>query len=185
MQMEQMETSEAGLKDYLAVLLDRKWIVLLVFLLGAITAVYYAETATPVYRSMAVLMSESNQMTASVFPMMNPFYYRSPLEYLNNLQRLMMTGEFSSRVVEKMSQEQSIDTDVYEVLSSVSLANPEGTQMIEVVASSSEQDRVSALANIVAEVLIETTSEIKNSDTTRAIQFLTEQLAVVDTKLRE
>lgn len=183
MQMEQMETSETGLKDYVAVLLDRKWIVLLVFLLVVVAAVYHAETATPVYRSMAVLMSESNQMTASVFPMMNPYYYRGPLEYLPNLERLMMTSEFSMRVVEQMLQEQNLDIEIYEVLSSISLANPKGTQMIEVIAKSSDQSRVSVLANVVAEILIETTSEIKSSDTTRAIKFLTEQLQIVDKKL--
>jgi len=185
MQMEQMETSDAGFKDYLDLVLDRKWIVLLVFLLVVIAAVYYAETAPPVYQSMAVLMSESNQMTASVFPMMNPFYYRGPMEYLANLERLMVTAEFSARVVKQMSQEQNIDVEIYEVLESISLNNPKRTQMIEVIAESSNQNQVSILANIVADVLIETTSEIKNSDTSRAIVFLTEQMNVVDKKLRD
>ena len=86
MQMEHMEAGGMGLKDYLLVFLDRKWVVLLVFLLITTASVYYAETAPPVYLSMAVLMSESNVMTATVFPMMDPFFYRGPLEYLTNFE---------------------------------------------------------------------------------------------------
>ncbi|MFC1714526.1 GumC family protein [Candidatus Poribacteria bacterium] len=185
MQMEQMEARTMGFKDYLTIFLDRKWIILLVFLLITASAVYYAETAQPMYQTMAVLMSESNVMTASVFPMMNPFYYRGPLEYLTNLQRLMLTGEFATSVVEKMSKEHGIDIGISAAQTGVRLNNPETTQIIEVIARSGEPRRAAALANSVAEAVIEKTSEIKNSDTNRALMFLESQLEVVDENLRD
>lgn len=185
MQMEQMESSGLEFKDYLTIFLDRKWIILLIFLLVTATAVYYAETAEPIYEAMAVLMSESNVMTASVFPMMNPFYYRGPLENLNNLQRLMITGEFASSVIERMSEEHNIDVDLFEVQTGTSLNNPERTDIIEVIGKSSEPSKATALANVVAGTLIEKTSEIKSSDTDRALTFLEEQLTVMNKSLRE
>ncbi len=180
-----MEASGMGLKEYVTIFLERKWIILLVFLLITASAVYYAETAQPMYQTMAVLMSESNVMTASVFPMMNPFYYRGPLEYLTNLQRLMMTAEFATSVVETMSKEYSIDLDITAAQTGVRLNNPETTQIIEVIARSDDPRRAAAMANSVAKAVINKTSEIKNSDTSRALQFLEGQLEVVDENLRD
>lgn len=178
-------SSGMGIKDYIVVILDRKWIVLLVFLLVAAAAVYYAETTPPVYQGMSVLMSESNVMTASVFPMMDPFFYRGPLEYLMNLQRLMATEDFTSSVVQRMQDELDIDIDAMEVRGSSRLLNPKDTEIIEVSSMAGEPHKAAALANIVAEVLIEKTSEIKSSDTNRALDFLKEQMNLVDQNLRE
>ena len=185
MQMEQMEISSLGLKDYLMVILDRKWIVLLVFLLVTASAVYYAETTPPIYQSMSVLMSEANVMPASVFPMMDPFYYQGPMEYLTNLQRLMSTGEFATSVVKRMSNEWGFDVGVYEVQGGARLHNPMGTRIIEIIALADEPDKVSALANSVAQVLIEQTTNIRSADTDRAIDFLSNQLELVDNNLRD
>ncbi len=49
------EEEGASLKDNIAVILKRKWTVISIFLLGVALAAFYAFTAVPVYRSVAII----------------------------------------------------------------------------------------------------------------------------------
>jgi len=183
--MEQLEESGKNFKDYLMVILARKWIVLSVFLVVTGAAIYYAETSPPVYKAMSVLMREPNSMSESVFETMSPYYYREPWTFVENLRRLMRTRAVEAAVVKRLSEEWNIDSSIGEVRESTSLTNPEETNVLEITATSDDPNRAAALANVVAQVFIEKTSEMRSADLDRAVEFLSEQLRLVDENLRQ
>jgi len=183
--MEQLEESGRNFRDYLMVILARKWIVISIFLLVTAAAIYYVETSSPVYKATAVLIREPNSMSESVFETMSPYYYREPWTFVENLQRLMRTRNVEAAVVKRLSEEWNIDCSTGEVRESTSLTNPEDTSVLEITATSGDPDKAAALANTVAQVFIEKTSEMRSADLDRAVEFLSEQLKLVDEKLRQ
>ena len=188
MNNEQLETqlsSDQSLKNYLALVLARKWVVLSIFLLVTAAAICYVETAPPVYEAIAVLMSESNSMSTSIYESIQPYFYRGEWDLIGDHQRLMKSRNVTTEVAKRLSEEWNIDCSMSEIQGSVSLTSPQETSIIEITATSSDPDKVAALANTVAEVFIEKTSEMKNADLSRAIEFLSEQMKLVDEKLRQ
>lgn len=183
MQMEQLERNSKNFRDYLAILLGRKWILISVFVLVTAAAIYYAETSPPVYEATTVLMRESNNASASVFEAMSPYYYE-PRDFTGNLQRLMKSRSVTTEVVKRLSDEQNFDCDISEV-QDVKLINPEGTDILEMTSTSDDPDKAAALANTIAQAFIRKTSEMKSADLDRATDFLSEQLKLVDEKLRQ
>jgi len=182
MQMDQPKAGRMSFKEYLAVILDKKWITLLIFLLVTAAAVYYAETTPPEYQAMTVLLNETSNMPSSVFNL--AFYSPKSWNYLGNLQRLMWSRSFAAEVAKRLSEEWNIDLDPSAIQGSTNLLNPDRTEIYEIVSKADDPEMAAAISNAVTQVFIEKTSEMKTTETDRAVNFLSEQLKLVDEKLR-
>ena len=166
------------IKTAFVMLLNRKWIAVSVFLLVTAAAVFYTRIIPPEYEAMAVLISRENVMPTTSSPKMV-----RPVR-LAGIKRLMMTGDFTTSVAKKLAKS-GINCHVDEVRECVRLNSPERTEIIEVIATSSDPKKASALTNAAAEALIEKTAGIRNADTDRALEFLRNQLKLVDKNLRD
>jgi len=181
----QIKEPGINLKEYLEVLLAEKWVVLLIFLLVAASSIYYVQTLPPQYQAVSVLMREPENMATSMLDSIENFYNSQQLNFLANLRRLMKSRNIAAEVARRLSEEWNIEFQIGEIQRSVSLDSPPGTSILEVRAVSDESEKAAALANVVTEVFIEKTAEMKNADLDRATQFLSEQMSLVDEKLRE
>jgi len=181
MQMDPLEANRAGFRDYLAIILDKKWIALLIFLLVTALAVYYAETTPPVYQAMTVLMSETN-MTSMDF---NAYFFMTRRDSLGNLQRLMWSRSFATEVAKLLLEEWNIDLYPSKIQESIELVGTTGTEFYEIIAKYGDPETAAAISNAVTRVLIEKTSEMKNAELDRSVTFLSDQLSMVESKLRQ
>jgi len=182
MQMDQPKAGRISFKEYLAIILDKKWMTLLIFLLVTAAAVYYAETTPPEYEAMTVLMNESSGMPSSAFGL--AFYSPKSWNSLGNLQRLMWSRSFATEVAKRLSEEWNIDLDPTAIQGSTNLLNPDRTEIYEIVSKADDPEMAAAISNAVTQVFIEKTSEMKTTETDRAVNFLSKQLELVDEKLR-
>ena len=182
MQMDPLVANHVGFRDYLAIILDKKWIALLIFLLVTAFAVYYAETTPPVYRAMTVLMSETSNMPSMDF---NAYFFINRRDSLGNLQRLMWSRSFATEVAKLLLEEWNIDLYPSKIQEGVELTGTGGTEFYEVIAEYGDPETAAAMSNAVTRVLIEKTSEMKNAELDRSVTFLSDQLNMVESKLRQ
>ncbi len=181
----QIGESGKELSEYLDVLLAGKWVVLLVFLLLTASSVYYVQTLEPEYEATSVLIRESENMTASILESIHSYYNDEQLNFLADLQQLMMSRSIASEVVNRLSDEWNIECELIDVQRSISLRSPASTSIFEIRALADDPEIAAALANVATQVFIEKTAEMKSSDLDRATSFLSEQMNLVDEKLRE
>lgn len=183
MQMDQLKAGRISFKEYLAIILDKKWMALLIFLLVTAATVYYAETTPPEYEAMTVLMSESSDdMPSSIFNL--AIYSPKSWNYLGNLQRLMWSRNFATSVATLLSEEWNIDLDPATIQGSTNLLNPDRTEIYEIVSKADDPEMAAVISNAVTQVFIKKTSEMKTAETDRAVNYLSKQLELVDEKLR-
>lgn len=174
-QAEQEKPSPMAGKSGKSIGLSKKILVAaMIFMLVTAGSVFYAQVAPRQYQTMAILMHENVDAT---FPGIGS-------RALVPLQHLTRAGDFVDNVAKKMAEEE-INCHANEIRSNISLRVPKDTGIIEVIATSNEPRKAAAMANASAEILIQELAKMKSTDSVKALEFLKEQMTIVDRNLRE
>jgi len=186
MKQERTETKyqpkqEVNLRDYVRIVLTRKWLVLLLFFITVSASVYYIKTATPVYEAHAVLMREqTGQIPANLIGL--PVASGPSIQ---SQERLLKSGTIVAEIKAQLTFF-SLEFSPSQIRNGISLSVPSGeTSILEVIAKSHTSQRAQALANVTADVYISKMSEIKSAELEQGIKFLKQQMDLVDKKLQE
>ena len=172
---------EVNLRDYVRIVLSRKWIVLLIFLITCSATAYYIKRATPVYETRAVLMREQpDKIPANLvgLPLSSGPSIRSQ-------ERLLKSSESVAEIKGQLTLS-NLEFSTSQIINGISLSvPPEETSILEVIGNSHTPERAQGLANVAANVYISKTVEIKNFELEQGIEFLKQQMDLVDKKLQQ
>jgi Mrp family chromosome partitioning ATPase/uncharacterized protein involved in exopolysaccharide biosynthesis len=172
-----------SLRDYLRIVLARKWIVLFIFLASIGATFYYLETATPVYQTQVLIMrEETEQLPASIMEL-TPF---APKESLKSYMVLLKSSSSVSDIKERIKNEYQLELTAPRIIEHFSLAYDENdTSIIKLTATASIPEQAQALANAVAEFYIEKVAEMKSTHLDKGVSFLEQHVEAVDKKLQQ
>ena len=165
-----------SLRDYVRIVIARKWIVLLIFFASLGATFYYLNTATPVYQAQAVIMRENaGQLPSTIIGI--------PLEKENeSLSGHMELLESTSSIAEiKKLLKENYDL---EFAGKFSLQS-DGDTIIRLTARASTPELAQALASTAAEVYIQKIADMKKSDLDKGITFLEQQVELVNKQIQQ
>ena len=171
-----------SLRDYLRIILVRKWIVLLIFLASLGATFYYLKTATPIYQTQVLIMrEEAEQLPASILGIAF-----TPRESLRSHMRLLGSSSSVADIKERLKNKYQLEVTVPQIIGNFSLAYDEDDMsIIELTATASIPKQAQALANIVAEFYIEKVAEMKSAHLDKGVRFLTKHIDFIDEKLQK
>ena len=98
-------TVSDSLRDYLRIILARKWIVLFIFLASIGATFYYLKTATPVYETQVVIMREDGELSTSIMEI-TPFV---PKESLRSHMMLLKSSSSVAEIKEQLKNSYQLE----------------------------------------------------------------------------
>jgi len=175
--------SEVNLRDYVRIVSARKWFVFLIFIVISGASVYYIRTATPVYEARAVLLRETNdKVPASIIGLP----VTSTSKSIQSQERMLRSRLTVEDIKNKLKEDYSLVFTNSQVSDHVSLSVPKDEpDILEVVGTAEAAERSSALADTAAEVYIEKMKELERTELNQGVEFLKQQMELVDTKLQQ
>jgi len=180
-----------SLRDYLRIVLARKWIVLFIFLASIAATFYYLETVTPVYRTEVVIMREDGEQLPASIMEITPF---APKESLRSHMMLLKSSSSVAKIKERLKNNYSpplegqgwVEVTVPQIIDGFSLAYDENdTSIIRLTATASVPKQAQALANVVAELYTEKVAEMKIAHLDKGVNFLKTHTELLDEKLQK
>lgn len=175
--------SGASLKNYVRIVLSRKWIVLFTCL-AALAATFYSLRKTkPVYQAQVLMMRGESQGNPSMFFLDKyiPSYYGMRFESIQGHKELLSSASSIAEIRRRLEKEHNLEST--EVQINFSLSSKEDSPIIRLTATAHTPERAQVLANTIAECYIQKLSEVKRADLIQGTTFLQEQMTSVNEKL--
>ncbi|HIE25951.1 TPA: polysaccharide biosynthesis tyrosine autokinase [Candidatus Poribacteria bacterium] len=177
---------EIHLRDYLYVILVRKWFVLLGFMAVLFATIYYIVTTTPTYEAKVELLYEKYRSTPILIQGLEVSTNPSSLQ-LEAQKRILRSPLIVQEVALRFN---ALDPDynltLEEIAKNLDISSPpKADNVLELSATADSPQKAAALANIATDVYIAKVNERKNSDLDRAITFLERQKNTLDEMLQK
>lgn len=97
---------ELHLKDYLRVIAERRYVVILFFMATLIVTIVNTMTAIPLYKGTTVLFVEKNELNKIVSPLSQArFFYDDEENFLNSQKQIINSHEVAEKVKQKLKRE--------------------------------------------------------------------------------
>lgn len=177
-------SSEVGLRDYLAVLRRRKWIVIEVFVLLVGTVVIGSFLQAPLYRAAAALLVETAAPSFRGYeelPIVARGLEMTHSATIQTHKRLMTTRP----VLEAVIQDLDLQVSIEELRRQISVETFRDTDVIEIRVDDNDPVLATNLANAVANNYILVNQEYNRAAAESASNFLEQQLAAVKDELAQ
>ncbi|MBA7694783.1 hypothetical protein ES703_103396 [subsurface metagenome] len=174
---------ELELRDYIEVLLRRKWIIILVFFVTAISAgVGALYLVKPVYQASALLMISKPRYQVELEPKIKT---PIPLEIsLETYKNLIKSADLEEKVIKKLGLDQPPDELTVEALDKmVSVEAVPKTDLIKISVKSGVPGKAKEIVNTWVALFIEENKDLNLRETTEAQSFIENQLKVSEQNL--
>jgi tyrosine-protein kinase Etk/Wzc len=182
------EEYEVGFQDYLRILNERKWIVILAFA-GVIAATaYFTFTSPEVYEASATLMVDRSRNSGSMFSGgYNPYGINLLQNYCQILESRSLAEKTAARLagLSPESSDPPAPRLVQSVMGRLSTEPVRGTDIIEVSATASTGEEAARLANAAVDAFVEEQIDLARGEYTEQRQFLEEQIPLVRDSLMQ
>ncbi|MBI1924888.1 polysaccharide biosynthesis tyrosine autokinase [Candidatus Poribacteria bacterium] len=173
---------EIHLRDYIAVLFVRKWLVLSCFLAVMIACLYYLKTTPPTYKATAVLLYEKNRST----PVLLEELQLAPSSLqIEAQQRILQSPLILAEIAARVNTQPGFNVAREPLSKSISLTSPRNTDILEISAEALTPEGAALIANTATRVYLEKTAERKHSDLDQVIDFLKAQMTAVNQLLEK
>lgn len=172
-----------SLRDYVRIVLSRKWIVTSIFLLTLFATFYYLKTTEPVYQTQVVMMEEEPKSFTSFIEDMPTL--KSSRQSVGYHIELLLSSSSVFEIKRKLKEEYGEEFDERQIEENLSVSSEQGSSVIKVKAKASTPKRAKILANTAAEFHIQKITDMKRTDLDQGIGFLKKQMEVVNKRLEE
>ena len=173
---------EIHLRDYIDILLVRKWVVIFGFLAVMIPCLYYLKTTSPVYKATAVLLHEKQRST----PLLLEELKLTPSSFQVETGRHILKSPFVlGEIAARLNTHPGFNVAIEQLTKSISLDSASGTDILELSAEDLTPERATLIANTATTVYLEKTEERKRADLDQVIGFLEDQMTSVDGMLEQ
>ena len=184
--------SSASLRKYVQIVLARKWLVLLTCLAALGATFYSSRGAKPFYQAQVLMMRAEPAGNLNIASLDK--YIETPFsESIQGHTELLNSSSSIAKIREKLEKEHNLEFTEWDIKGQFSLSseddyrsqtrNQRTSPIVRLTAKADTPMRAQALANTIAEVYIQTISEMKKADLTRGLTFLQEQMNSVNEKI--
>src|SRR3989338_8485499 len=182
------------LKDYLFILLNRKWIVISFFIFIVTIVSFATFIQKPVYRATATVIvdTETPNVLSSVSEVVrlgesNYFAYR---DYMDTQKEIIKSRRNAYRVFKKLqlssNKEFSDEKDPLEaLLKKIKVASLRNTKILEISADDTDPKMASVMANEFAKVYSDSNLALSTKTSNNAEDWLKKELEVQERKVRD
>ena len=180
---EYKRTTELSLRDYVRIVLVRKWMVLLIFLVFAAASVYYIKTTPPIYESKVLLMrsTTSERLPASIIGLSVASEGWDPSQEL-----LLKSGSSVAEIKLQLQEKYNLEFEIEQIVEDISItAYRESSTILQLTAKANMPKSAQALANTAAETYIAKVTELKRTELSQGVEFLNQQMERVEGKIQE
>jgi len=177
-------SSEVGLRDYLAILQRRKWIVIEVFIVLVGTVAIGSFLQAPVYRAAAALLLETKGPSFGRYeelPLVARGLDMARTATIETHKRLITTRP----VLEAVVQDLDLQIDIAKLTQQISIETFHDTDVIEIHVEDRDPQLARDIANSVAENYILWNQNYNRASAESASLFLEQQLATVKKELTQ
>ena len=178
-----MDEEEIDLREYINVLLKRKGIIILIFLIAVITAAlvsfFYLK---PVYEASTILMISKPKYQVELEPKIQTQF--TPEVSLATYESLIKDREIEEEVIKKLN----LDQPPYELSSDnlqemITIEALKDTNLIKLNLQAGEPKLAKDIANIWAALFVEKNKDLNLQESKEAQRFIEEQLKISDQNL--
>ena len=180
--MPQTNPQTTDLREYIRIILVRKWVILFAFLSVFVSTLFWLRRAVPIYEAKAVLMQEITPSPAFSLLELSPITYSSTT--IEN-HKLMITSKIVLDSVIGKLESYGVQIDLESLRRNIKVEIPRNTQGIEIKARANDPKEAALIANTVASTYIEKLTQIKTTSVNDALSFLNSQMQTVEGKLRQ
>jgi len=175
------QEEQIHLRDYLIVLLARKWLVILGFFAVLLAAIYYIQTTEPVYKATEELLYEEQ-----IPLLVEPFPFASTSLELEAQRRIVKSPFVIGPAIDSLRAViPNFNLTSKALEGSIELDSPPGSAILELSAIAGSPVDAALIANTVADSYIKYTTERKREDLTLSLNFLEEQKKVIEGMLED
>ena len=173
------QEQEVDVRQYGRVFWERKWIIILTFLIFAASTVFYLLRTEPVYEAKVVMVYEKANPANGVLENINPI--QPPAMDLEAkkvfLTSAIVTDEIQNRL--RVEREELTEEQIIKLLK-LSNTKSSNSSVVELIAQGGTPGVASLLANTAASVLIKRSTEDKRQELDGAVNFLSSQMERFD-----
>jgi uncharacterized protein involved in exopolysaccharide biosynthesis len=181
--MPEIQEEEIDLREYINVLLKRKGIIILIFLIAVITAAlvsfFYLK---PVYEASTILMISKPKYQVELEPKIQTQF--TPEVSLATYESLIKDREIEEEVIEKLNLEQppyELTPDKLQKM--ITIESLKNTNLIKMNLQAGEPKLAKDIANVWAGLFVEKNKNLNLQESKEAQGFIEEQLKISDQNL--
>jgi len=175
--------SGVSFQDIMQIMLARKWVILLVFLVSFGSTIYYIKTTPYIYESKVLLMRETSteKLPASIIGV------EVESEKLDKGQEMLLKSvPLLQEIQQKLSENYGFNIDIKQLSQWLTLSSPkDSANVVQLTAKGNLPEQAQAIANTAAEVYVSKLSEMKKSELSQGLEFLKQQMDQLETKNKE
>lgn len=184
------QIQEVTFRDYIDLILRRKWTIIISFFVVFSAAVYYNFTQPPIYESVATFIIESNE---PVIPLMNGVKMSEPARPFEFYHAVVTSRVFREKAARQIRADLAdsanlniTHTDAWNLLvHSLDVINPEYSDFVELHAKANDPQVAYILAKVTASALKERCQEIDQEESMNVVKFVTSQKNKAETDLED
>jgi capsular exopolysaccharide synthesis family protein len=183
-----MNEEKVDIREYLAIILRRKWLVLALFLVTFLSTLYFTLRKPPVYDAKATIIIK--QLPSTMIPGMEFGY--SKTNYITNHTLILKSRSLMEKVAENFTEAEIGSVGVKErssligkVSKAITIDPVKGSDIIEIKSKTDKPYTAALFANKVAETYITYNIEDKRREVSGVREFAEEQMKVVEEQLKK
>ncbi len=174
--------------DYLFVIHERRWIIVLAFIGVLAATAYFTFTSPNVYEASTTLMVDPGARSSAVLQL---GYRPTGSNLLQNYCQVIRSRTVAEKTAERLADHRShpsrpaASSLVDDVARSISATPVRGTDMISVTARASTAEEAALISNAAVDVFIEQQISLLRGEYTEQRHFLEEQIPLILDRLQE
>ncbi|MBU1087865.1 MAG: polysaccharide biosynthesis tyrosine autokinase [Candidatus Omnitrophica bacterium] len=183
-----MPQYELNLRDYVRIFRRRRAMIIFTFILVLAGSIFFSKEQAPFYEAVTTVKLEERKTVAGL---LTEWIVYSPGDMMESETQLIRGNEIMKKTAIKMgmisadSDEQQINQAIGKIVGMVKAEREGTTNIIRIIASADNAQFAIETANTVASVYIEENLLGKTLQARSARQFIQEQLAALDERLKE
>jgi polysaccharide biosynthesis transport protein len=171
-----------SLQDFMRIILNQKWIIILVFITVFGSTIYYIKTAPYIYQSKVFMMRETatEKLPASIIGI-----DIQPEKPNKGQDMLLKSSALLTEIQKQLAQKYGIDVSTDQLIKWLSLSSPkDSADVVQMIAKGNSPKQAQAIANTASEVYISKQSEMKKSELNQGLLFLQQQVDQIEAKIQ-
>ncbi len=181
--MDQMDY-EIDLIECLRILGRRKWLILTIIMVSALSAYIISATMTKIYSTSCMIMIRPNPLAGSIS--LQEGAAGTPQASIKDYVEILTTRALVGETIAELGWQSSGTQEEIDLWHDrLSASQISGTNMVKVSVENSDPDRVAEFLNTLVEVCIESKQALNRQSIGAAIAYIEEQLAIAERRLKE
>lgn len=181
--IDQEYTETIDLQEVITIIVNKKWLIMLVFLICFGGSIFYVKNTPYIYESKVLIMKET---TTEKLPADIIGIKVEPEKIDKGHEMILKSASTLSEMQKNLIQKYGFDVSVEQLNKWLSLSTPkDSANVIQIVAKGNSPEQAQAIANIASELYVSNQSEMKRTELRQGLSFLKQQIDQMESKIQE